>query len=504
MAISLDADAGSPAAFDGASGKFDVKPLDPEAPGYYKWGRLEYVGKFYLKFKDGPYWIKGGPDSPEDFLAYAGFANTTPTYHFKPHVSDWKSGDPDWDDGKGRGIIGALNYLSSVHANTIFLLTMNVGGDYKNVWPWAGEIDPEGNPDNDNLHFDLKKLSQWEIVFAHAQRKGIFLHFVFNEGEVPNKYELDGGKLGPERKLYYRELLARFGHHLALEWNLCEEYNLPFQNPALTKDTIRQFAGYVQAVDPYGHPITVHTSGDAFAELQFIFGDKRFSITSIQAVQQPVGPLVERFREATAKAGRPLPVAIDEFTVYQPGQEYSWTAMDNPQRHRMEKLWATYLSGGIIEFILEDELKKTESFKTPARAALWKYTWYARKFMEENLPFWEMEPADDLITGEAMLTVIENTSYSHRHDLLKHEIGAQVFTKPGVVYAVYLPVARSGAKIDLSAAKGAMTLRWYNPRTGEFDGTPRSVNGGGIVEIGSPPSQIGQDWTLLINPGFPR
>ena len=51
---------------------------------------------------------------------------------------------------------------------------------------------------------------------------------MFNEAEAANKRELDDGELGTERKLYYREMIARFGHHLALEWNLCEEYNLNF------------------------------------------------------------------------------------------------------------------------------------------------------------------------------------------------------------------------------------------------------------------------------------
>ena len=36
----------------------------------------------------------------------------------------------------------------------------------------------------------------------------------------------DNGDLGPQRKLYYRELIARFGHHLALNWNLGEEVGL--------------------------------------------------------------------------------------------------------------------------------------------------------------------------------------------------------------------------------------------------------------------------------------
>ena len=47
-----------------------------------------------------------------------------------------------------------------------------------------------------------------------------------NEAEEANKRELDGGELGVERKLYYRELIARFAHHPALQWNLCEEFNI--------------------------------------------------------------------------------------------------------------------------------------------------------------------------------------------------------------------------------------------------------------------------------------
>ena len=34
---------------------------------------------------------------------------------------------------------------------------------------------------------------------------------------------LDLGALGPERKLYFREIIARFGYELALNWNVGEE-----------------------------------------------------------------------------------------------------------------------------------------------------------------------------------------------------------------------------------------------------------------------------------------
>ncbi len=373
VSVSLDDQAGTPAELDGDGGEFVIEQFDPAAPGFHKWGRLEYVGRHYLKFRDGPFWIRGGTDSPENFLAYAGFDDTPPSHTYLAHVEDWRPGDPDWGGGKGRGIIGALNSLADQHVNSLYCLMMNVGGDGSDVWPFVHIKDPEGNADNDNWHYDISKLRQWETVFDHAQRRGIFLHFVLNEAEQANKRELDDGELGPERRLFYREMIARFGHHLALEWNLCEEYNLQFD---FGPERVRAFADYIRSVDPYGHPITVHSAGNPLEKLRFTFGDERFSMTSIQLNQRPIHEVAEQFWNGTREAGRPLPVSLDEFTLAR-GQGATHIPVDDADGHRREKLWPTYFSGGMIEFILEDRLD-TESFKTPQRQALWRYTWHAQ------------------------------------------------------------------------------------------------------------------------------
>jgi hypothetical protein len=485
VAVSLEPDAGAPAAFDGASGSLTIAPRDPEAPGFAKWGRLEYAGGHYLKFREGPHWIRGGTDSPENLLAYEGFDDTAPSHRYQAHLADWHTGDPDWGEGRGRAIIGALNYLASRHVNSIYFLTNNVGGDGNDVWPWVNVTTPTGSPDNDNLHYDVSLLRQWEAVFAHAQRLGIFLHFVFNEAEEANKKELDDGELGPERKLYYRELVARFGHHLALEWNLCEEYNIRYD---LGHDRVREFARYVQAVDPYHHPITVHSAREPLAALSFTFGDPLFSLTSIQINQRRIDAIVEAFRKATAEAGRPLPISIDEFTLAA-GQERTSIPVDIPDRHRREKLWPTYLSGGMIEFILEG-LLQMESFKTPQKDALWNYVWFARKFVEE-FPFHEMNPADELVSGEATIEVIgfEGEPYN---------LDAQVLAKPGEAYAIYLPKGSPSGAIDLSGVEGPFEMRWYNPRNGEYEGEPRKIEAGGRVPFGAPPGEPNEDWAIRI------
>lgn len=486
VAISLDPKAGTATNFDGESGRFTVAKRDPAAPGFLKWGRLQYANGHYLKFQDGPYWIKGGTDSPENFLAYKGFDNTPASHAYTDHVADWRPGNPDWGEGRGKGIIGALNYLASRNVNSVYFLTMNIGGDGKDVWPWVGSPEPKGNPANDNLHFDLSKLRQWEIVFDHAQRLGIFLHFVFNEAETPNKKELDNGELGTERKLYYREIIARFGHHLALEWNICEEYNLQFD---FGPERVREFARYIHSVDPYDHPITVHSAGDPTKVLRFTFGDPLFSLTSIQLNQRRIDRVTEAIRKATADAGRPLPVALDEFTV-DVGTNASHIPVDDPERYRIEKIWPTYLSGGMIEFILEG-LLNVDSFKTKEKAALWDYLWHARKFMQDHLPFWEMEPADHLVRDAGTVSVGEGSGR-------RSELGAQVLAKQGEVYAVYLPRANPSGTIDLSESSGAFRKRWYNPRTGGFEGPDVVVSGGGRLPLGAPPRDEDSDWVVLL------
>lgn len=486
IAVLFEPDAGDADIPDGQTGEFDVAVADTDELGFLGKGRLVYSpGKFYLKtLGDNRYWIKGGTDSPEDLLAYYGFDNTRSGSRFAVkkyagHVCDWKPGDPDWGDGRGKGIIGAINYLAEQHVNLIYFLPMNIGGDGQNVWPFAGEIDPAGNPANDNTHYDISKLHQWEIVFSHAQSKGIVLHFVLNEAEKKNKLELGGMDLTDERKLFYREMVARFGHHNALIWNLCEEYNLGLD---LGPESIRKFAAYLAHLDPYDHPITVHHAKDPVESWKPFMGNNLFSITSLQIGRGDIGPVVETFRKMTRQAGRAIPIAVDEFTVTTSGEQ--WIPVDDSVTLRKEKLWPAYLSGGQVEFILSD-LLETEDFRKYEE--LWKYIWYARRFMEGSLPFWEMEPADELLSAESVYSGKTCT-----HD-------GKVFAKEGECYAIYLPISRQTGVLDLSDTSGQFVKRWYNPRTGRFEGTTENLMGGQKVKMGSVPDTPDEDWVILVS-----
>lgn len=288
--------------FDGATGSFSVEATNKSGRDLRAKGMLHYVtGKHHLRFDGtGEWFLKVGADSPENVLAYEDFSNTPNNggrrKSWSPHKQDFNSGDPTWADGKGTGIIGAVNYLADQGMLAFSFLTMNINGDDKNVFPFVAP--------SEFLRYDVSKLAQWEIVFEHATRKGMFLHFKTQETE--NDQLLDGGQLGLERKLYYRELVARFGHHLALNWNLGEENT----NSATQQ---KSFADWMRALDPYNHPIIIHTyPNEQLKVFGPLYGHPNFDGASIQAnanfvFQDTLSRII-----GSEKAGRPWVVANDE------------------------------------------------------------------------------------------------------------------------------------------------------------------------------------------------
>ncbi len=472
VAVDLAHDAGQPLAPDGIGGMIEVSSPEPNAPDFFRWGRLEYVGEHYLKFRDGPYWLKGGTNSPENFLGYVGFSNTVDQggvlpdflHSYAPHVVDALPDDPAL--AGGQGILGALNYLSAQHVNSIYFLVMNLGGDGQETYPYL-------TPD-DNTRFDVAKLEQWGVVLEHAQRRGIALHIVLNEVEEENRLRLDGGTLGVERQLFYREMVARFAHLPAIKWNLSEEI-------AYTGEQQREFADYLNAHDWANHPIVVHNPvGGAEVIYGGLLGDKRFNGTAFQYPAAEAGQLVETWRQRSAEAGRPWVIDMDENNPAGVG-----LTADNAGDLRKAILYDVYFSGGAgIEWYLGyHELPlggdmNLEDFRT--RERMWNYMWHARRFMEENLPFHLMSPADERLSGES-------PNYG----------GGEVLALDDQIVAVYLPAATPSG--TLTIGPGVYILRWYDPRTGEFASEPIVVSATEFgLPLGLPPSNPDGDWVVLV------
>jgi hypothetical protein len=324
------------APYDGVNGRFVILETDKSGRDLRGQGRLQYVGKHHLRFAgSGEYFLKQGADAPENFLAYADFDGSFKNDGQKDnliktwsaHVRDWRSGDPFWAGGKGKGIIGAINYLASEGMNAISFLPMNIGGDDRNVFPYLDYFE--------RYRMDVSRLGQWEIVFAHATRQGMFLHFKTQETE--NELLLDGGNLGVQRKLYYRELIARFGHHLALNWNLGEEIN----NASTAQK--KAWAQYFHENDPYRHLVVIHNGADHFDLLGTDTELTGFSLQTNYADFRNVHNRVRDYLVRSAEAGKPWAVACDE-----PGDASHALRPDNDAGNshedgRKNALWGTLL-----------------------------------------------------------------------------------------------------------------------------------------------------------------
>jgi hypothetical protein len=490
IAISDQPENGKVIAPDGVLGSFQVVDADLKASGFLSKGRIVPAGDRYLKFAGtGEYFLKNGADSPENFLAYIDFdqtyrfgekaviregeANPKESCHkYETHVKDWKTGDPTWQGGKGKGIIGAINYLASQGVNSQYMLTMNIQGDGKDVWPYADH--------NERYRFDCSKLAQWDIVFSHMDRLGMMIHFVLQETE--NECLLDGGHTSVQRKVYLRELVARFTHHLGVTWNMGEENGPADWTPVGQTDQMRKdMANYLKSINPYPNFVVVHThSNDADQDkiLNPLLGFKSIDGPSMQLHSaEHANNRIAHFITESARTKKPWIVMFDELGPAHRGvMPDQFDASHDTIRHYA--LWGSLMAGAAgaewyFGYRYPHNDLMCEDFRS--RELWWKQTRIATDFFLNNLPLEEMKPANKLVNSK----------------------DAFCLAKPGEIYVVYLPNAESAA-IELPS--GNYTVKWFNPRIGGNlqDGSLKTLDGGGKISVGLPPSKDGKDWVIIL------
>lgn len=473
------------------SGAFEVAEADSTARGFYRTGKLAYVSKPYLYASEtNKAFLKNGVGSPETFLAYHEFDGTvkkegayTPTlnnglHEYPEHRKDWTSGDPTWCDGKGKGIIGALNYLASKGMNSLYFLVMNEHGDGDNVWPWTGPFEQR--------RYDVSKLAQWEKVFTHMDELGMAMNLFTQETE--NDTILNKGELGLERKLYYRELVARFGHHLGVVWNLGEETNR-------TPEQLKSYASFIRSIDPYDHPIAVHNhvriTGERFQgrpldpikeTLTPLLGFKDFEIPSLQMYDTTeVHAEVLKWRTLSHKHQRPWVTYLDEIGHWDIGVTTDTAANNNYAQVMRTSLWGSLMAGsagnswyfGGLDTPNND--MAAENFR--ARDEWWRRSSVAKEFFETHLPFDDMECQDQLLSNKR----------------------AFCFAKKDELYLVYLP---KGETTDLEIGDGAYTIAFFDPvEGGKLHDKPNEgwkITRPNSVELSAYNGEKHKDWVILI------
>lgn len=495
-------DGGESAGFmDGSKGNLEIANSDKPTTDNRGKGRLDYVGTRYLQYQETKeFMLKAGADSPENMLHYVDFDGTLNGYgklgkdylqlikDWQPHAQDMESNIEKytWKGGKGKNLMGAINYLASKGMNAFSFLTFSVDGDDGCVYPHLVKNDSlfinaskESKAwDKALIHdrFDVSKLAQWEQIFDYAETKGMFLHFKTFENESAST--MGRTDISDEKKLYYRELIARFGHHLAMNWNLSEETNVEV---SLVKKT----ASYIRNLDPYKHHLVQHTfppkHGNGKIERpNFVYYyynlvgfQAELTGASLQLQKKEIHNEVKKWIELSEKSGKPWVVCNDEqgeasdgVTVDADHPSYKAKLVDNVDEIREKVLWATLMAGGMgIEYYYgyQSETNDLNNQDHRSRAKKYEQAKMALDFFRK-LPFTSMKSMDEL-------TETKND---------------YVFGKKDEVYVIYIP---KNEKITLNLL-GKWSLQWFNPRNGEL-GSKQKFNN----QINQPDMN---DWAVLL------
>lgn len=496
--IAVEPDSGTSRPVSGVDGQKGTITVNDARPGPYAQGCLEYVNEHYLRYSgSGEYFIKVGVDSPENLLAYRDIDGTPNVggrqKSWDPHRGDYNDDAAPflWQGEKGKSLFGAINYLHDKGLNAFSFLTFNVDGDDRNVFPHllnddqSAYEDYAGNKQNKQAwetyfhktRFDVSKLAQWERVFAYGSRKGFFLHFKTHEEETDHL--MDGGSLGIEQKLYYREIIARFGHHPRLNWNLGEENDV-------SRDLQREIAAYIRATSPYKKQhIVMHTyPPEDYFYAELVGDQSALTGASIQGRRpdfRDVYTRITKWYHESEQAGKPWAIAIDE------AGSGAWglvTDAENPTHDeaRVRVIWGSLLAGGFgVEwyFGYNSPNNDLEAQDYRSRDLFWGQNAFARRFFEEHVPFEKMRPLPQSLPLEFLY----------------------VFGIPDEHYLVMVANPARLNKVRLDKVGVRYSLRWFDTRNGGdlIAGTVGEVVAADTpVSLGMPPDEIGRDWLAVL------
>ncbi len=296
-----------------------------------------------------------------------------------------------------------------------------------------------------------------------------------------------------QRKLYCREMIARFGHNLALNWNLGEENTQSHEQQ-------RAMINYLAQLDSYDHNIVIHTfPGQQDQVYRPFLGDhsKLTGVSLQNSSLESTHAETLKWVRTSEESRKPWIVAFDESGSAAHAQcpDLGYKGFDGHDRNgkmaytqhkvRKQTLWGTLRSGGAgneYDFGYQFDENDIVCEDWRSRDQSWDYCRIAIGFFHDyKIPFWEMQNADEFIGNP------------------KHEPTNYCFVKPDDTYLVYLSNGDS-ITLDLSHAQGDFSVQWFNPRSGGklTLGSVSTLTGGEPGLLGNPPEDANEDWLVLL------
>jgi Domain of unknown function (DUF5060)/Putative collagen-binding domain of a collagenase len=430
--------------FDGASGTMDIVASDKTGRDFRGLGRVVAKNGQYV-FPNGQVLRKVGPSSPTNLLDYADFdAAKADAKTYSAHVADYTATDPTFADGKGKGLIGALNYLSSKGVTSLAVTTFDV---QSGVFPFLLKFDNQ-------LQYDLSKIAQWQVVLEHANKVGIALTIKLQSDD--DDLNMNQGKLFEERKLYYREMIARFGHHLAVTWDLGLD---------LTPEQIEERSAYIKLTDPYSSPVAVRTSSatalTAWApittlDVVSLQTDSMATIADATASWRAAGYIVTSDQQGLPAVGV-KPDAEDP----------------THDEVRTNALWGNLMAGGSgVGYYFGTSFAESDVS--------------LQDFRSRDALFAQSKVALDFFASMATPLTPSNALVNPGNWCLSSPSTLVVYQQAG-----------NAATVTVTAS---YQVQWYNPRTGGAlqTGSVASIDAGTAVSLGTAPTEATADWVVVL------
>ena len=335
------------------------------------------------------------------------------------------NGDTEWfflsDSFTQTSRFAAIDFLASKKVNNLLMVMVN--DDKYPVLPWVSRTDKG--------RFDLQRLKRWEAVIEYMKWKGMIADLWF--------YSDDSKALLPPpdsaaEDLYFKYIIARFAAYENVTWNLALEYE-----EYRTSSWVTKRAQFVKDRDPFDHLLAVHQLPSGSFAFPGLSNLDHTSLQHLGADHATLNRVVRENRDASASAGRPIPVMHEEFFIE--------GARGNPDQFR-QGIWAVttaggYYKGASLGFWIGTSYKNALHFDVAKRLFEFIVT----------VPYWEMRPDNSVVSAGYALV------------------------NPGKDYLVYLPSGGS-VTVNLAALSKSLGVKWYDPKTGLYSGHSTTIGGG--------------------------
>jgi hypothetical protein len=322
--------------------------------------------------------------------------------------------------------------------------------------PWPAKYPTrqlkEGSPEFDHTRFNLAHWRKCEKALKRMRELNVVGSVIILMDRGINDAPPAGSDL---EKRYYRYAVARYGAFSNVMWDLGNEHN-----EYRSVEWANEMGALVKKWDCYGHLATAH-GYDTFPYDLDEWAD--FAIYQKWYDGQNQFMLAQR-ADAIAR-GRIIPQVNEEYGY----EKHKDIGQDEVRR----RAWEIAMAGC---YQTTGEWKGWQHGEAAPESKILTWTGIMRKFFEENLPWWKMEPANEIVR--------EGKGY--------------VLAQKGKCYVIYLPEA---GKVTVDLEPGEYTARWFIPKLGLYlwstrDGFIPGKISGGRWETPIPPTA--GDWVLLI------